>query len=256
MFEYLLIGFVFCIIWAVISYFILLLVKNPNFIDVSWVLSICILCIIYYIFAKNFTLTSTIYLTIILCWTVRLEVLMLFRLLQNKIDPRYITLEETWKKNKNLRYAILLFTEMLCSLLLTLPFLFSALYIKAINTYSIIFLSLCVLSIIGEGVADAQLLFFKQKEENRGRVCSSGLWKFSRHPNYFFQWLFWLSGSLIVLPLPLGFLSLTSPILMFIILYYLTGIPLAEKQSLKSKGSLYIEYQRKTSKFFPWMQKN
>ena len=112
------------------------------------------------------------------------------------------------------------------------------------------------MALAGEALADRPLEWFKKDPKNRGRVCQVGLWRYSRHPNYFFEWLAWMAFALFALPSPLGFLSLACPALMLWFLLKVTGIPATEAQALRSKGEAYREYQQSTSAFFPWRPKS
>ncbi len=107
----------------------------------------------------------------------------------------------------------------------------------------------------GEGLADSQLKRFRAQPENRGQICQAGLWNFSRHPNYFFEWLVWVGLFIFALGSPLGCATLYCPALMLFFLLRVTGIPLTEELSLKSKGDRYREYQQTTSAFVPWFKK-
>ncbi len=112
---------------------------------------------------------------------------------------------------------------------------------------------LLVIGIVGEAVADAQLKRFRGDPANKGRVCDSGLWRLSRHPNYFFQWFGWLAYPVIALTpgYPWFFAALLAPVFMYWILVYVTGIPPLEAQMQRSRGEAYRAYQARTSKFFP-----
>jgi steroid 5-alpha reductase family enzyme len=110
-------------------------------------------------------------------------------------------------------------------------------------------------AILGESLADAQLAGFKRDPANRGRVCATGLWRCSRHPNYFFEWLVWVAYFGFALASPWGWLAVLSPAIILFLLLRVTGIPLTEQQSLRSKGNAYREYQAATSAFVPWWPK-
>jgi steroid 5-alpha reductase family enzyme len=105
---------------------------------------------------------------------------------------------------------------------------------------------------IGEIVADTQLARFKRDPKNKGRVCNTGLWRYSRHPNYFFEWLIWMSFAIVALPAKYGYVGFLSPALMLYLLLRVTGIPATEEQALRSKGDAYRKYQRTTPVFIPW----
>jgi steroid 5-alpha reductase family enzyme len=102
----------------------------------------------------------------------------------------------------------------------------------------------------GETTADRQLTQFRTIKQNRGKTMRTGLWAYSRHPNYFFEWLHWFVYPIIGIEAGLYGLWLY-PILMFLFLYYVTGIPFTEKQALLSRGDDYRLYQQQTSLFFP-----
>lgn len=109
-----------------------------------------------------------------------------------------------------------------------------------------------VAAVGGESIADAQLARFRADPANRGQVCREGLWRYSRHPNYFFEWVHWWAYVLIG-----GGAALTwvGPVAMIVFLFRVTGIPYTEQQALRSRGDAYREYQRTTSVFVPWPPK-
>lgn len=111
-----------------------------------------------------------------------------------------------------------------------------------------------LLAFIGESTADQQLYRFKQKPEHHGKTMDQGLWKYSRHPNYFFEWLHWFAYP--ILGLAAGqYLLWIYPLLMWAFLYYITGIPFSEQQALRHRGQNYRDYQQRTSMFIPWQPK-
>jgi len=101
-------------------------------------------------------------------------------------------------------------------------------------------------------IADAQLVRFKRDPKNKGRVCNAGLWRYSRHPNYFFEFLIWVSFAIVALPAQHGYLGLISPLLILFFLVRVSGIPATEQQAIRSKGEAYRNYQQSTSPFIPW----
>jgi steroid 5-alpha reductase family enzyme len=112
------------------------------------------------------------------------------------------------------------------------------------------------LALLGESVADSQLKAFKARPEHKGRICQAGLWNYSRHPNYFFEWLLWVGFFVFAWGSPNGCYTVLCPGLMLFFLLRVTGIPLTEELSVRSKGDRYREYQRTTSAFVPWFKKS
>jgi len=112
--------------------------------------------------------------------------------------------------------------------------------------------ALLVLAVAGESVADRQLARFRADPANRGRTCRAGLWRFSRHPNYFFEWLQWWAWVPLAWGSPLWAASLAAPLLMLLLILKVSGIPPTEARALETRGEDYRAYQRTTSAFVPW----
>ncbi len=108
------------------------------------------------------------------------------------------------------------------------------------------------LGVGGESVADFQLNRFRRNPNNRGKTCRQGLWRYSRHPNYFFEGVHWCAYVVMSIGLPEWWLTLVGPVVMIGALLMVSGIPLAETQAMASRGQEYREYQRTTSAFIPW----
>ena len=115
---------------------------------------------------------------------------------------------------------------------------------------------LWVVSVLGEALADAQLARFRADPGNRGRTCDRGLWRYSRHPNYFFEWLHWCAWAIAAVGAPHAWLGLLGPVLMYLFLRFISGIPFTEQQALRTRGDDYRAYQRRTPMFFPWFPKS
>jgi steroid 5-alpha reductase family enzyme len=111
---------------------------------------------------------------------------------------------------------------------------------------------LWLIAISGEALADAQLAAFKRHAANQGKVCDAGLWRYSRHPNYFFEWLIWVAFLVFALGSPWGWVAIIGPASILYLLLRVTGIPMTEEQSIRSRGDAYRRYQRTTSAFVPW----
>ena len=116
-------------------------------------------------------------------------------------------------------------------------------------------LAILLAAIVGEAIADRQLRAFKSDPANRNAICDVGLWRWSRHPNYFFEWLFWLAYPIIAIDFaghnPYGWLSLAAPICMYWILVHVSGIPPLEDHMLRSRGEAFRAYQKRTRAFLP-----
>jgi steroid 5-alpha reductase family enzyme len=113
-----------------------------------------------------------------------------------------------------------------------------------------------LIAISGEALADHQLKHYRADPRNVGTICNVGLWRWSRHPNYFFEWLYWWSFPLIAVDLsghnPLGWFALAAPIVMYWLLVHVSGIPPLEQHMVRTRRAAFRAYQQQTSKFFPF----
>lgn len=229
---------------------------NYAVIDVGWGIVIASILWVYY-FAKNgfnFEISSFILTILVLIWAMRLSIfLYITRILpRHAEDKRYTAFRKDYgdKVHQKFFTNVFLFQGFL-ALILTAPLLVG--YIgedKSLTWLSAIGIALFLLGELGETVADQQLSGFKKDPNNQGKVCNSGLWKYSRHPNYFFEWVIWLGIS--IFALNYNWIGIFPAIFMYFLLVYVTGVPYAEKFSLMSKPVAFAEYQKTTSPFFPW----
>jgi steroid 5-alpha reductase family enzyme len=111
---------------------------------------------------------------------------------------------------------------------------------------------LYILAVSGEALADRQLEMFRSKAMNAGKTLRTGLWRYSRHPNYFFESVHWWAYVPMAVGLPWFWMAVVWPLFMMSALLWITGVPLAEAQAVASRGDDYRNYQRSTSAFIPW----
>jgi steroid 5-alpha reductase family enzyme len=111
--------------------------------------------------------------------------------------------------------------------------------------------SIWLVSVAGEAVADSQLRRFVADPANQGKVCRVGLWRYSRHPNYFFECLHWVAYIALSIGSPWAWLTLLPPVLMAWLLMKLSGVPMIEAHLVHSRPG-YAEYMRETSALIPW----
>ena len=189
-----------------------------------------------------------------LAWALRLGSHIAVRTAGITDDPRYAAFADEWGLNAPRRMFIFLQNQAFGSI----PLVFSIFVaahapVAMLRAQDFIGAAILVIAIVGEALADAQLKRFRKNPANKERVCDIGLWRWSRHPNYFFQWFGWLAYPVIALDAayPWGFAALLAPVFMYWILNYVTGIPPLEAQMLRSRGDAYRAYQAHTSKFFP-----
>lgn len=171
-------------------------------------------------------------------------------------DPRYADLRKEWGDNFQFRIFLFLQIQALCGLGLVVT-IFAAAHRPgpALSVADYAGLAILVISVLGEAISDAQLRAFAADKANHGKVCDRGLWSWSRHPNYFFEWLGWVAYAVIAIDPSgawwQGWLSLIGPAMMYWLLVYASGIPPLEQHMLRSRGDAFKKYQARTSAFFP-----
>lgn len=191
-------------------------------------------------------------------WGLRLGLHLALRVARDPHeDGRYRQLRLDWGGSIRLKFLGFFLLQGVLNLALCLPFLFAATDpARGIPAWVWAGSAITVLAILGEGLADAQLRAFKADLSHRDQVCRRGLWGWSRHPNYFFEWLVWMGFALMALGTAWSLLAFAAPALILHFLTRLTGIPATEAQSLRSKGEAYRRYQAQVSAFIPLPPKN
>ncbi len=190
-------------------------------------------------------------------WGFRLAVhLLLDRVLRGPEDGRYQMMREKFAQRVNLVFLFFFLAQAVLVVILSAPFLIAARDTRpSPSILDFLGLSIWLVGLIGETIADRQLSRFKRDATTRGRVCEVGLWRYSRHPNYFFEWLMWIGYATVAAGSPAGWLAWTAPALILLFVLKLTGIPPTEARALRSRGEAYRQYQRTTSAFIPWFPK-
>jgi steroid 5-alpha reductase family enzyme len=231
---------------------------NYSFVDVTWALSFAPVAVWYGAASGGWWARRTAVAALVAGWSLRLGTHLWRRVAGHhpKEDARYAVLREKWRAN--LQGAFLKFFMMQAVLvwLLMLPVLLIAGRTDGVwHPLEVAGLVLWAAALIGEGVADAQLSRFKRVNRDPKGICEAGLWRYSRHPNYFFQSLLWWGLFLMAVPAEGGWWAILAPVAMLHFLLNVTGIPLTEKLSVEKRGEVYREYQRRTSAFVPWFRK-
>jgi steroid 5-alpha reductase family enzyme len=187
-------------------------------------------------------------------WSIRLGSHIAVRTSGISDDPRYAAFAREWGVDSPRKMFIFLQNQGFGSIPLVFAIFVAARFPQdALRLQDYLGGLILLIGIAGEALADAQLRKFRSDPANMGKVCDAGLWRWSRHPNYFFEWFGWLAYPVIALSLdyPWGWATLLAPVFMYWILVHVTGIPPLEAQMLRSRGERYRDYQSRTSMFFP-----
>lgn len=234
-----------------------LLIRNAAIVDVGWAAGLGILALFYAIAGPGYPARKWAIASMAGFWGLRLAAHLLFtRIIGHPEEGRYVQLRKEWKTNLPLRFLFFFEFQGLLDVVLSLPFLLACVNPYApLGGFEKVGGAIWLIGMVGEALADHQLNSFKKNPANKGRTCREGLWNYSRHPNYFFEWLIWVAYAVFAMGSPWGWLGLLSPALILYFLLGVTGIPATEAQALRSRGNEYRAYQRSTSSFVPWFPK-
>lgn len=231
---------------------------NYSFVDVTWSLSFAPVAVCHALAGQGWLPRRAAIAVLVAAWSLRLGVYLWRRVASHhpKEDARYAVLRQKWADDPPRAFLGFFLVQGVLVWLLMLPVSLIASRTEAgFGWLEGAGLTVWALALIGEGIADAQLARFKRGNHDPMAVCETGLWRYSRHPNYFFQSLLWWGLFLMALPAPWGWTAIIAPLAMLHFLLKVTGIPLTEKLALEKRGESYREYQRTTSAFVPWFRR-
>ncbi|MEQ1946968.1 MAG: DUF1295 domain-containing protein [Bryobacteraceae bacterium] len=254
----LLLGIALVAVIMLVLWLIHLKTGNAAIVDAGWAGGLAILAILYAGVGDGYGLRSLLIAGMAGVWGFRLAGYLLFtRVIGHPEEGRYQQLRREWKTNIPAKFlAFFEFQALLC-VVLSIPFLAASRNshpeISPLEWSAVL---LWIAAMAGEATADSQLNRFKSNSANKGRTCQVGLWHYSRHPNYFFEWLIWMAYALFALESPYGWCGLLSPALILYFVLRVTGIPATEAQALRTRGEEYRRYQQTTSAFVPWFPKH
>lgn len=223
------------------------LIKNPTLVDVAWGMNHFIVG--YSIFGQNAKFNNIIALGLLTAWFLRLSGFLFYnRILKPYVDPRYEKLAE--RKNKTLYYFFQFQLQGVLCMFTAIP-LYYVFQVGSFNILNYLGVALCIVGIVGESIADHQLQQFKNRRSDSNSVFREGLFKNARHPNLFFELVFWTGMALIGVNFSSACSALTflGPFILWAVMNYLT-IPITTKHMKKKPN--YREIMNETNKFWPF----
>jgi steroid 5-alpha reductase family enzyme len=229
-----------------------------GWIDTIWSFAVGIGGMIAILFADGSFERRVAAFVIIAIWSIRLGSHIGSRTKGGGEDPRYAKLVEEWGASASSKLFFFLQIQALAAFILVL-----AVYVAASNTapfptaLDIVALIISLVALGGEAVSDRQLAHFRKTPEAKTEVCETGLWRYSRHPNYFFEWMGWCAWPLLAItgPSPWSWAAFLAPMLMYWLLVHASGIPPLEEHMLRSRGDKFRALQKRVNAFFPGPRK-
>jgi steroid 5-alpha reductase family enzyme len=232
--------------------------NNAGWVDVTWSFALGAAGVVYALFPLHKGApTARQWLVAVLAgvWSLRLGLHIADRTAHGAEDARYAQFRRDWGDAFQGRMFWFLQIQAAAAALLAASILLAARNPRPLSLLDLIGAAILLAAILGEAAADRQLRRFREDPANHGRVCDIGLWGWSRHPNYFFEWLGWVAYPLFAIDLlggyPWGWFALTAPVFMYWLLVHVSGVPPLERQMLQSRGQVYRDYQARVSPFIP-----
>lgn len=226
---------------------------NAGLVDIAWSAGFSVVAALAAALGSGWLPRRALIAAMTAAWSLRLAGYLYWRVMGHPEDGRYVELKRRWGPRVNRRMFVFFQLQALLVVALSAPLLVAASNpAPGFHPLEWAAAGLFAMALGGEAVADAQLARFKARGGGVGRVCDVGLWRYSRHPNYFFEWFVWVSYFAFAAASPGGAWTVYCPVLMLHFLFRVTGIPATEEQALRTKGDAYRAYQRRTSAFVPW----
>ncbi len=240
--------------YMLIFYLIAQAIKDNSIVDIGWGLGFVVLSVSLSVFYPVVYLSKVIILAMIWLWGLRLSIYIFLRNKGKPEDFRYANWRKKWgRKQPLIAFFKVFMLQGLVMFIIASPMYFVYSYpVKGINWVYILGMVIFLIGYFFEVVGDYQMGAFKRKPENKGKIINTGLWKYTRHPNYFGEAVIWWGVFLMALPSEYGIISIISPVIITLLLRYGSGVPMLEK---KYEGREDWEaYKKKTPAFFPFVK--
>lgn len=231
-------------------------IKNNSIVDIGWGLGFMVISLYTFFFSGAITIKSALVTLLVLIWGSRLSFHILKRNWGKPEDFRYAKWRREWGKWLIVRGFFQIFMlQGLIMLIIASPIIFIN-YSRQTGLQFLDYLGSAVwlIGFLFESIGDYQLAQFIKNPENKGKIMRYGLWRYTRHPNYFGEATMWWGIYIIALSLPNSFWLIISPLTITLMLLYVSGVPMLEKKF--ADNPKFQQYARVTPKFFPWFPKN
>ena len=228
--------------------------RNSGWVDTIWTFGLGLVGLCSALTVMPMRLQSSLVAAMAAIWALRLGSHIARRTRGITDDPRYAKLIRDWGPDASRQMFWLLQKQAIVSVPLALSMWLAANGPSSM-AQSVVAMLIFGVAVAGEGIADEQLRRFRHESANKGSVCDVGLWRWSRHPNYFFEWVGWLAYPVLAIDFTghnlWGYVALIAPLCMYWLLVYISGVPPLEEHMLANRGDAFRKYQMTTNVFFP-----
>jgi steroid 5-alpha reductase family enzyme len=239
------------LIYMNVLFLIAIIKKDNSIVDIGWGLGFVLIALLTFFRNEVNTNRQLLLTTMVIIWGTRLAWHIYNRNRGRGEDFRYAAWRQHWQKFYLRSYfQIFILQGALMILISSGIILINSSFYPRLIWSDYLGLGLWLCGFLFEGIADAQLKTFVSRPENKGKLMTNGLWKLSRHPNYFGEVTLWWGIFLLSLPLGQSWIALISPLTITLLILKVSGIPLLEKKYLGRPD--WEAYRKRTSAFFPW----
>ena len=252
MIRLLLEGWAVCAAAQAILWLVALRTKNAGIVDVGWALTFSAVIAAFGLSTGHWPPIAAV----VFAWSLRLGGYLIARgAATGPEEGRYADLRARWAPHATRNFFVFFQAQAALTAVLATAFVVPFVESSRSEVLRTVGMAISVLGIAGETLADAQLAKFKRT--HKGQVCDVGLWGWSRHPNYFFEWCVWVGYAVYGFAYwPWGLVALAPQAIILASIFGVTGIPPTENQAIRSKGDAYREYQKRVSRFVPMPPKS
>ena len=244
------------LIYFTIIFVIAQIMKNNSIVDSFWGPGFFIVAAYTFLMAKNQGTRSVILTALVTIWAFRLFIYITLRNWNKPEDYRYIDMRKRWGNSFPMLKAFLnvFLLQAILNYIVALPIIVTNTSdIQTMSVLNYLGVAVWIIGFIFEVLGDSQLKTFKANKENKGKLMTEGVWKYTRHPNYFGEAAMWWGIFLVSVSGIKDSLFIISPLLMTLLLLFVSGVPLLEKKYAGRKD--FEAYARRTNKFFPGFPK-
>lgn len=244
------------LLFMILFFLIAQLKKDNSIVDIGWGLGFLVVSLSLLFATESPDLPDYIITGMIAVWGLRLAIHIFLRSKGRGEDFRYAQWRKEWGKKAvfNAFYRVFMLQGAIMYVVafpIIIVFSSKSSNLGVINLFGVLIFAA---GFLFEAIADMQLYCFKRNEVNKGKIITSGLWKYTRHPNYFGEALLWWGIALFTYGTDLFLAAFISPVVINLLLRYLSGVPMLEKKYEGRKD--WEEYKRKTPPFIPRFRKS
>ncbi len=255
MFELLALPVAVVFVYFFIFFIVGTVIKNNSIVDIGWGMGFVLIAVVTFFAGDDFSIRSLIVTILVILWGGRLAYHIIKRNWGKPEDFRYAKWREEWGKWLIPRafFQVYMLQGLLMLIIAYPVILVNSRHQAELGFFDFIGLAVWIVGYFFEVVGDRQLADFLKKPENKGKIMKEGLWRYTRHPNYFGEAVMWWGIWIISLSVPGGITAIISPLLITLLLLFVSGVPMLEKSMQDNPD--FQQYMKETNKFVPWFPK-